>query len=300
MVSAIQSLVAAQLTHFLSEQPIRMAAWYIGTGTASIMGGLVAYGLLFYSADKFRSWQLLFLIIGLVTVVVGVAVIVFLPDNPMSSRLSHAEKICAIERLRENKTGIENKRFKKEQFYEVFTDPQTYLIAVVVAAMDVLNAAGSSFSALIIQSFGSTTKQTELLSIPGGVISVVSILIGNYIAGRTNQRCLVAIISFAIGLAGSCLMTFVSGKAIRLAGNYLMSCSGPALPLMYALAGANVAGHTKKVTMNAIMLMAFCLGNILGPLTFRTKDAGLHAGQDCHRRDDLGCDCVFCRAAPVL
>ncbi|KKA17862.1 Allantoate permease [Rasamsonia emersonii CBS 393.64] len=215
------------------EQPIRMAAWYIGTGTASIMGGLVAYGLLFYSADKFRSWQLLFLIIGLVTVVVGVAVIVFLPDNPMSSRLSHAEKICAIERLRENKTGIENKRFKKEQFYEVFTDPQTYLIAVVVAAMDVLNAAGSSFSALIIQSFGSTTKQTELLSIPGGVISVVSILIGNYIAGRTNQRCLVAIISFAIGLAGSCLMTFVSGKAIRLAGNYLMSCSGPALPLIF-------------------------------------------------------------------
>lgn len=147
-----------------------MAAWYIGTGTASIMGGLVAYGLLFYSADTFRSWQLLFLIFGLVTVVVGIAVIAFLPDNPISSRLSHTEKICAIERLRENKTGIENKRFKKEQFREVFVDPQTYLIAVVVAAMDVPNAAGSSFSALIIQSFGFTTKQTELLSIPGGVI----------------------------------------------------------------------------------------------------------------------------------
>ncbi|KAL1983248.1 hypothetical protein VTN96DRAFT_346 [Rasamsonia emersonii] len=242
------------------EQPIRMAAWYIGTGTASIMGGLVAYGLLFYSADKFRSWQLLFLIIGLVTVVVGVAVIVFLPDNPMSSRLSHAEKICAIERLRENKTGIENKRFKKEQFYEVFTDPQTYLIAVVVAAMDVLNAAGSSFSALIIQSFGSTTKQTELLSIPGGVISVVSILIGNYIAGRTNQRCLVAIISFAIGLAGSCLMTFVSGKAIRLAGNYLMSCSGPALPLMmrgYMPAKIAIVGTTSVAIVFSVALLLY-------------------------------------------
>lgn len=81
---------------------------------------------------------------------------------------------------------------------------------------------------------------------------------------------MVAIVSFAIGLAGSCLMAFGSTQAIRLAGNYLMSCSGPALPLMYALAGANVAGHTKKVTMNAVLLM---VGNILGPLTFRTKDA---------------------------
>lgn len=36
-------------------------------------------------------------------------VILLLPDNPMSSRLSHAEKVAAVERLRENQTGIENK-----------------------------------------------------------------------------------------------------------------------------------------------------------------------------------------------
>jgi len=32
-------------------------------------------------------------------------------------------------------------------------------------------------------------------------------------------------------------------------------------------------GHTKKVTMNAIVLMSFCLGNIIGPETFQDKDA---------------------------
>ena len=35
----------------------------------------------------------------------------------------------------------------------------------------------------------------------------------------------------------------------------------------------SIQGHTKKVTMNAILLMSFCLGNILGPLTFRDEDA---------------------------
>lgn len=45
------------------------------------------------------------------------------------------------------------------------------------------------------------------------------------------------------------------------------------LPLMYAWVAANFAGHTKKVTMNAVLLISFCLGNIIGPLTFRDRDA---------------------------
>lgn len=32
-------------------------------------------------------------------------------------------------------------------------------------------------------------------------------------------------------------------------------------------------GHSKKITMNAIVLMSFCLGNIIGPETFQEKDA---------------------------
>lgn len=38
----------------------RMGIWYLGTGTASIMGALVAYGLLFYTNDRFKPWQLCF------------------------------------------------------------------------------------------------------------------------------------------------------------------------------------------------------------------------------------------------
>ncbi|PYH49058.1 putative MFS transporter [Aspergillus saccharolyticus JOP 1030-1] len=238
------------------EQPKRIGLWYLGTGTATIVGALVAYGLLFYTDDEFYSWQIMFLIFGLVTIAVGVTVIVIFPDNPMTSWLSHEEKIMAIERLRENRTGIENKQFKWNQFLEVFADPQAYLIAIIVAASNISNAAISSFSALIIKDFGFTTKETELLTIPGGVVSVVSILAGTHLAGRFDQRCF-------------CVL---ANQGAKLAGNYLTNCVGSALPLMYSIAGANVAGHTKKVTMNAIVLMSFCLGNILGPLSFRTQD----------------------------
>jgi len=49
----------------------------------------------------------------------------------------------------------------------------------------------------------------------------------------------------------------------------MTNTGGAALPLIYSLAAANYAGHTKKVTINAILLMSFCVGNIIGPLTFQ-------------------------------
>lgn len=42
---------------------------------------------------------------------------------------------------------------------------------------------------------------------------------------------------------------------------------------MYSLVTANYAGHSKKTTMSAIILISFCLGNIIGPETFRAGDA---------------------------
>jgi hypothetical protein len=37
---------------------------------------------------------------------------------------------------------------------------------------------------------------------------------------------------------------------------------------MYSWAAANYAGHTKKVSINAIILIAYGASNIIGPLTF--------------------------------
>jgi hypothetical protein len=36
---------------------------------------------------------------------------------------------------------------------------------------------------------------------------------------------------------------------------------------------ANTSGHSKKLTMNAIFFLAYCIGNIIGPQVFRANDA---------------------------
>lgn len=93
----------------------------------------------------------MFLVCGVITIAVGICVILFLPDKPMSSRLMHEEKIFAIERLRSNKTGIENKHFKSAQAIECIKSPYTWLISLHTASSSVVNGAVSSFQATIIK-----------------------------------------------------------------------------------------------------------------------------------------------------
>lgn len=160
----------------------------MGTGTGVIFGSLISFGFQHYTNGTFNSWQVMFLTIGLLTVAVGIVVIFVLPNNPMSSRLTRTEKIWAIERLRENQTGIENKKFKMKQAIECFKDPQTWLLALITVASNVPNGAVSSYQATIIKEFGYTSKETALLQIPSGAVSVVSILAATYMAGKFNQR----------------------------------------------------------------------------------------------------------------
>lgn len=97
-------------------------------------------------------------------------------------------------------------------------------------------------------------------------------------AGRTNTRGLNIIALIIPAIIGAALMAFLPGsgsssRAGKLIGNYMTNAIGASLPLVYSWVAANFAGHTKKVTMNAIMLMSFCLGNIIGPLTFTSQSS---------------------------
>ncbi|KAK9385197.1 hypothetical protein V1515DRAFT_588464 [Lipomyces mesembrius] len=45
------------------------------------------------------------------------------------------------------------------------------------------------------------------------------------------------------------------------------------LPIIYSWGAANTAGYTKRAMRNALTLMAFCIGNIIGPQMFKSNDA---------------------------
>jgi hypothetical protein len=138
----------------------------------------------------------MFLVCGVVTVFFCILVVLFLPDNPMISRLSDKEKLLAIERLRSNKTGVENKTFNRAQMIEAFKDPNIWI-----------NGALSNYQADIIKSFGFTSKESALLSVPSGILSIIVCFSSAWVAGRTNQVLLTLIGFYPLGIIGAGLVS---------------------------------------------------------------------------------------------
>lgn len=56
-------------------------------------------------------------------------VLFFLPDSPTRARwASEEDKVKFVERVRKNDQGIKQKVFRKDQAWEAFTDPYSWLL----------------------------------------------------------------------------------------------------------------------------------------------------------------------------
>lgn len=65
----------------------------------------------------------------------------------------------------------------------------------------------------------------------------------------------------------------LSSNQGRLAGYYLTQSAPTAFVALLSLISTNVAGYTKKTTVAAMYLIGYCVGNIIGPQTFKPGDA---------------------------
>lgn len=111
-----------------SEQTNRNAFWYSTLGLVNIFGSLISYGLGHINSDLLHSYQIIFLFCGLLTVVVSIAVFIFMPDSPMEAKfLNEGERLIAVERLRMNQMGVASRVWKWDHVLEAFLDIKTWL-----------------------------------------------------------------------------------------------------------------------------------------------------------------------------
>jgi len=162
-----------------TEQPLRIALWYAASGFGGCAGSLASWGI-GHISGSLRPWQYQYLILGAVTVVWGVCIIGFLPDNPIQARfLSDRERVLAVERMRAGQTGIENSHFKFYQAKEALLDIKTWLMVLMVFCTHLVNAAVTGFGSIIVSGFGfSPLTSVLLLAISGGLVFVTLVLAG--------------------------------------------------------------------------------------------------------------------------
>jgi len=263
----------------VSEQGARTGIWFSFNGFAQIFGGLVAYGI--GKADaagqlSLAGWKIVFLLTGLWTLSMGVVCWFLMPDSPLTAWfLTPRERVLAIQRIRVNQQGVGNKHFKWYQVKEALTDIRTWLFVAYSLIADIPNGGISNYFSILIESFGFTSLQSLLYGAPGGAIEVITLIGFLWLGDKLRMRLAFAACSEAISLLGILLVYALPTelKIGRLIGYYLTQASATGFVVILSLISSNVAGYTKKTTVSALYLIAYCVGNLIGPQVFQAKDA---------------------------
>lgn len=262
-----------------TEQPIRVSIWYSGNAIGVIFGGLIAYGL-GHIQSSIASWKWFYVIYGIITFFWGITIFFFLPESIASCKfLNEREKLVAIERIRENKTGIKNSTFKWEQCKEAFLDPQVWLLCLI-EFVGCLPAGGiQNFGNLILESFGFTSFQTVLINMPSGVIQGFTLIASGLIVGMIpNSACHVQTIAMIPCIIGTALVHTLpnhpnSTRAGKLVAFWIQYSNTASDVGIFALMTRNISGFTKKTVSGAMVFVAYCVGMISAPQFFKSTQA---------------------------
>ncbi|CAF3491966.1 unnamed protein product [Fusarium graminearum] len=261
------------------QQPFRAGIFYCCNGVGAMLGGLLTYGI--GQIKNFPVWKAVFMTCGGMTVVWGFVLLFFLPDSIMTARhFTLEERALLIGRGRLAQTGVLNKTIKWNQIREAFIDPQVWLLVLFMLLNETMNGGVANFGKLIIKGVVKDPLETVALGIPMGAFQVLWILSGTFIASRVkNCRTIIMAVYLIPTIIGVCLLWKMDREHHKvgvLFGYYIVGGFVCSLVLAMQMPAGNLGGYTKRMTASAMVFIAYCVGNIVGPHAFLGSEAPLY------------------------
>ncbi|KAG0146413.1 hypothetical protein CROQUDRAFT_44420 [Cronartium quercuum f. sp. fusiforme G11] len=185
--------------------------------------------------------------------------------------MSHTDKL--IQKNYNSSNQIENKKFNPSQAKEALKDPKTWIWFVFCILVSIPNSLSNQIS-IIVVSFGYTIKQTTLLGCGFGMFTMISMFLAVKLIDKIkNSRGLVAASFYLPSLLGAILVITLPWKnqAGLLGAMFLATLCATPFVVSLGWIVSTTGGHTKRVVVQAIILIGYCLGNIFGPQMWKSE-----------------------------
>ncbi|KAH6686425.1 allantoate permease [Plectosphaerella plurivora] len=262
------------------EQSMRQSWWFSSTGLFTIIGGGLNYAFAQITGGALTRWQYIYVLAGCLTFLFGLFCFI-MPNSPVNAWfLTPDERFAAVERLRYGQTGVRCTKFKPAQLKEALLDLKVWLIALMMASAYTMNGAVSGFGPLIVSTFGWTPLQSILWQFPLGGLCLIVILVTGYLGSRFQNIRIIMLIICCLPVIAGCALIWKSEwyhhAAAPVIGYSITGTFGGVVSLIISIGMSNVAGHTKKSFMAATIFVAYCVGNIVGPLLVNSKSRSRH------------------------
>ena len=268
------------------EAPLRMSCWLGMNGLSSLASAGIGWGLGAIPAPPMPIWRLIFLVsapnpsrllrvprrqqcrtaqvIGIISFVSGAILVWIIPSSPNEARfLSHEEKVAAVWRISVNRTGVKHTKLLWYQVREAARDPKVWCIGLQALCLGVLNGSISNFMSALLKSFGYSSQMAIEYQMPTGAIQFVCNIAAGYFTSKVpNMLIITIIVALLPGIAGMIGIATIdlSHQLALTACSWLQGIFGVSIILTWDLVATNIAGHTKRTTVNGLEFCCYAAG----------------------------------------
>ncbi|GJN88350.1 hypothetical protein Rhopal_001315-T1 [Rhodotorula paludigena] len=250
------------------EAPLRQTIWYSSVGWGGMIGALMAAGIEKRSEESLAvpRYQLIFLILGIITVAWGFVLWFFLADSPSNAFWLKPEyRTLAVARVAANGVGIKSKTFRRDHMWAAFMDPKAWCLTIAMFGSSIPNGILTNFSGTIIKDMGFNTFDAALLDCAGRSFQIISLLIAGLVTKYfENTRMLMVTCGNIICVLGTALLSFLPTEMHwgRLVGFWLVNFQSVGFTLGLVMISSNIGGYTKRSITSAMVFAAYCAGNL--------------------------------------
>jgi ACS family allantoate permease-like MFS transporter len=220
------------------EQVFRTMLWAAMCGTFSILASLISFGLGHITNTALKPWMYIFLVLGIISFLTGVAWLFLMPETPSTAKfLTHEEKVIAVQRVAGNMMGVKGYDWRGYQAWHAVKDIKTWLLLTFVLFIQLPNGGLTNFGTLVVAGFGFSNFQTLLILLPASVVSAGSMIVWGYFSMKHgNLRTWGMIIPLLPAIVGMAALLGTSGAsanrygrvvAFWLVNSYAVTVSSP-------------------------------------------------------------------------
>ncbi|ODV92480.1 hypothetical protein CANCADRAFT_22840 [Tortispora caseinolytica NRRL Y-17796] len=244
----------------------RIMVYLSATPIAGAFGGWIAYGVA-HIESHLPPWKWLFIIEGLLTVVVAFSCVYVLPDRPHNTRwLKPREReVMEWRMLRDGNRVRGHPKWK--EFLRSLADWRLCLNIAIFMTQNFSTYTLSTFTPLIVRSFGYSQVRSQLMVAPPFCVAFVMVFVVAPISDRLNRRASIYVINSAVACAGYLMLALipVENQSARYGALFLVI---PAILSGVVLALGNIqdncCGDLKK---SCAVGLYQCAGSAMGIAT---------------------------------
>ncbi|KAJ5766280.1 uncharacterized protein N7511_003896 [Penicillium nucicola] len=273
-----------------NELPKRLTCFWISLIVSGIIGAFLAFGLLHITdSHGGGSWRYLFAYEGLITGVIGIIAVFWMPASPVQTKggfrgkngwfTEHEEKIMVNRIIRDDpsKGTMHNRQaMTPKLMWASLKDFHMWPLYTIGLIWMIPPGPATNYLTLQLRSQGFTTFQTNLLVIPSAVVGIITIIGITWLAERTNQRLLCGALMGVWNLILLITLEVLPQKSMPWPRWAILTLlvGGPSIhPVLVALTSRNAGSVRTRTVASALYNMTVQVSSIVSANVYQAKDA---------------------------